>query len=234
MSAPDPCPTESVVLAFSEGELGGDEGLAVARHLGVCPDCRERAADFRTLQEAVSCLSPADAVRWHVFESPAGPAYVAATERGLARLSWTRDHDAGSFRRELEDRFPGRPVIRDRESLEEVQRELEEYFSGRRSSFDLPVDLSRVSDFERRVLRTLRTDVAFGEVIPYGELARRIGRPGAARAVGNALGKNPVAIVVPCHRVIRSDGSLGGYTGGLEFKRRLLAIEGREDLVRSV
>lgn len=233
MSAPSTCPTDHVVLAFTEGELTAGEELSVARHLGVCRECREQAVDFRAVEEALTSVPPEEAVRWHAFESPFGLTFVAATDRGLARLSWTRGHDGESFRRELEERFPDRPVVRDPGALEEVQRELEEYFSGRRSTFEVPVDLSVMSDFERRVLRTLEAAVPFGEVIPYGELARRIGRPGAARAVGNALGKNPVAIVVPCHRVIRSDGSLGGYTGGLEFKRRLLTIEGREDLARS-
>lgn len=233
MNAPNPCPADPVLAAFTQEELSGEQTLAVARHLGACRECREQAVDLRAVHEAATSLAAGEAVRWHVFESPFGPTFVARTDRGLARLSWTRDQEAGSFRRELEDRFPDRPVIRDPGSLEEVQRELEEYFSGSRSAFEVPVDLSTVSDFERRVLRTLRSEVSFGEVVPYGELARRIGRPGAARAVGNALGKNPVAIVVPCHRVIRTDGSLGGYTGGLEFKRRLLTIEGREELARS-
>lgn len=87
-----------------------------------------------------------------------------------------------------------------------------------------------MTPFQRHVPTGLREEVPFGEVIPYGQLAERIGRAGAARAVGRGLGRNPVAIVVPCHRVVRSDGSLGGYMGGVEFNRRLLALEGREDL----
>ena len=107
---------------------------------------------------------------------------------------------------------------------------MEEYFAGTRTVFDQDVDLSVLSDFERSVLQTAR-EIPYGEVIPYAELARRIDKPKASRAVGNALGHNPVAIVVPCHRIVRSDGSLGGYTGGVEFKRKLLAIEGRLDLL---
>lgn len=174
----------------------------------------------------------AAALRWDRFESTFGPVCVAATDRGLARLSATH-HDTDAFRQHLEKRYPDRPVIHDEAALRHIRRELEEYFTGRRSSFEVPVDLSVRSDFEQRVLGTLRKEVPFGEVIPYGELARRIGRPKAARAVGNALGKNPVPIVVPCHRVIRSDGSLGGYTSGLDYKRRLLSIEGRDDLLRT-
>lgn len=232
MSAVSTCPAEAEVVAFVDGSLPESDAGALTRHLAGCPTCRDRAVEYRALGGAVSALDPADAVRWQVFESRFGPTFLAGTDRGLARVSWTHDHDRESFRRELEDRFPDRPVIRDSGALEEARAELEEYFAGERSSFDLPVDLRVMSDFERRVLATVR-EVPFGEVIPYGELARRIGRPRAARAVGNALGKNPVAIVVPCHRVIRGDGSLGGYMGGVEFKRHLLAIEGREDLLRA-
>jgi len=173
-----------------------------------------------------------DVVRWAPFEASGRPVFGAVTERGLARLSWTECHDEESFRSAVEAAFPGRSVARDARALEPVRLQLAEYFEGRRERFDLAVDLSRVTAFQRRVYGKLRR-VPHGEVISYGELARRIGRPRAARAVGNALGKNPVAIVVPCHRVIRSDGTLGGYSGGLPFKRRLLAVEGREGRVRA-
>jgi methylated-DNA-[protein]-cysteine S-methyltransferase len=133
----------------------------------------------------------------------------------------------------MEERFPGRPVVRDGERLVEAERELREYFAGERSSFDLPVDLSSLSPFDRRVLEVAFRTIRFGEVVPYAELAKRIGKPKAARAVGGALGRNPVAIVVPCHRVVRSDGSLGGYGGGVRYKERLLEIEGRRDLLRA-
>lgn len=170
-------------------------------------------------------------IRWETFASPVGPAFLAATGRGLARLSWAGESDAESFRRDLEASFPERPVVRGGDLLDEARRELTEYFGGRRTMFDVPVDLRALTEFERRVLETLRSEVRFGEVVPYAELARRIDRPGAARAVGSALGRNPVAIVVPCHRVVRSDGSLGGYAGGLKFKRHLLTIEGQRDLL---
>lgn len=224
------CPPDPVLFALAEGRLEG-EGARAALHLGECEECRERAVEYRALGDAVGSLDASDAVRWDALESPFGRAFLAATRHGLARLSWTGEHDAGSFRRHLEESFPERPVVRGGGRLAEARREVEEYFEGRRSSFDFPVDLTVLSDFERQVLGTLWEEVSFGEVIPYAELARRIGRPRAARAVGNALGRNPVAIVIPCHRVIRSDGSLGGYMGGLRFKRHLLALEGREDLL---
>ncbi len=156
--------------------------------------------------------------------------YVAASERGLVRVSWGMS--LNDFVRETEARFAGRPVVRDGDALAAAERELREYFAGERSEFDVPVDLSALSEFERRVLDAARK-LGFGEVVPYSELAKRIGKPRASRAVGNALGHNPVAIVVPCHRVIRRDGSLGGYGGGLEYKERLLELEGRADLLRA-
>ena len=105
-------------------------------------------------------------------------------------------------------------------------RELENYFSGRIKRFGLPLDMRLVtSQFQQRVLEAT-ADIPFGEVASYSDIAQRIGQPAARRAVGGALGRNPVAIVVPCHRVIASDGSIGGYTGGLDIKRKLMQIEG--------
>ena len=125
----------------------------------------------------------------------------------------------------LREEFPDRPALRDPDALADVERQLAEYFAGSRRRFDLEVDLRPLTRFQRRVLEAAR-EIPYGRVVPYAELARRIGRPRASRAVGNALGHNPVGIVVPCHRVVKSDGGLGGYTGGVEFKERLLALEG--------
>lgn len=233
MTMREPCwVSEQGVLAFVSGDLEPTAELAVAEHLAECEGCREQAAEFLALGDVLPATGPDEkgAVRWDVFEvAPETPLYVAVTDRGLARVSWHQE-SSESFVRELSGRFEGRTVVRDREALSDVERELSEYFRGDRSAFDLPVDLSSLSDFERRVLEAARR-IPFGQVVPYSELARRIGKPRAARAVGNALGHNPVAIVVPCHRVVRRDGGLGGYTGGLEYKERLLAIEGRSDLL---
>jgi len=106
-----------------------------------------------------------------------------------------------------------------------VARQLEEYLAGRRREFELPVDLSECTPFHRQVLETL-AQVPWGHLVSYGELARRVGRPGAARAVGGAMAHNPVPILIPCHRVVRGDGSPGGFTSGLDWKRRLLRTEG--------
>lgn len=215
---------------FAAGELEGDAATAVAEQLGGCDPFRERAVDDRTLRGVDVCSGPG-AVRWHRFRVPFGTLRVAASDEGLVRLSWQEASD-DAFAAELRRRFPDRPVVRDRGSLAGAERQLREYFAGDRTAFDLPVDLSSLADFDRRVLRAARR-LSHGEVSSYGSLAREIGRPRAARAVGNALGRNPVAIVVPCHRVIRSDGSVGGYGGGIERKVALLRLEGREDLLRA-
>lgn len=223
--------TEEQILAYVAGDLSGEDELAIAQHLGECGECCEQAAEFTALGCCLPDCCARDTIRWHSFDAPFGKMYVAATDRGLVRVSW-QQRGPDAFVREMERRFPGRPVVRDGEMLAEAERELGEYFAGARSSFDLPVDLSSLSPFDRRVLEVAFKTIRFGEVVPYAELAKRIGKPKAARAVGSALGRNPVAIVVPCHRVVRSDGSLGGYGGGVKFKERLLEIEGRRDLLQ--
>lgn len=223
--------TEDDVLAFVAGDLDPEQALAAAEHVAGCRSCREDAAGFRALEELVPEGCAGSVVGWHRFPTPFGPMYVAATDRGLARLSWQQPGD-DAFVAELEEAFPGRVVVRRPAALAGAERQLREYFDGTRRSFDLAVDLGELSPFQRRVLRAARR-LDHGQVVPYAELARRIGRPRAYRAVGNALGGNPVAIVVPCHRVVRSDGSLGGYGGGLEYKEALLRLEGREDLLRT-
>lgn len=223
--------TDEDVLAFVADEMEDDRAAAMAEHLGECAGCLDSAVDFVTLGRALGDCCEEGAVRWHRFPVALGRLYVAATDRGLARLTWLRESDE-AFVDELRSRFPESPVVRDPEALAGVERQLREYFAGRRTRFDLAVDLSALGDFDRAVLEAARR-LGHGQVASYGQLARRIGRPRAARAVGNALGRNPVAIVVPCHRVIRSDGSLGGYGGGIGVKEELLRLEGREDLLRA-
>ncbi len=235
----EPCTfsTDSLV-AFVSGDLPLDEELTMAEHLGDCEPCSARAAELVTLRSALSECCATHVVRWHRFPTPFGDMFVAATDRGLARVSWRQEgddpgswtpQDADTFVEEMERSSPEIPIVRDARRLADVERELGEYFAGIRSRFDVAIDLSGLSHFDRQVLDAARA-IPFGEVIPYAELARRIAKPGAARAVGSALGRNPVAIVVPCHRVVRTDGSLGGYGGGVEYKERLLGLE-RGDLL---
>ena len=159
-------------------------------------------------------------VAFDVAESPVGDLLVAVTERGLARIAYRPDEAldelAGDF---------GARVLRLPRRTDSVRRELDEYFAGRRREFDLEVDLSPVPEFQRQALHEL-AQVPFGEVTTYGALAAKVGKPGAARAIGGAMNRNPIPIVLPCHRVIGSNGSLTGYAGGLERKVKLLRLEG--------
>jgi methylated-DNA-[protein]-cysteine S-methyltransferase len=228
MSAQSCLVTEDQVMAYVAGDVEPETGVELAQHLAECDACREVAVEYRTLTTCFEQVPATGALRWSQVESPFGALYLAATDQGLAWVSWRQPH-ADAVVAILEERFPDRPVVTDAQALAGWATQLVEYFAGKRTVFDLPVDLTALSDFERSVLEAARS-IPYGEVIPYAEVARRIENPGASRAVGNALGHNPVAIVVPCHRVVKSDGSLGGYTGGEQFKRRLLAIEGRLDL----
>ena len=156
-------------------------------------------------------------VRHDVVESPVGPLQIGWTDRGLARISYFED----GFEDALATTFGVRVL---RAPVDEARRELTEYFEGTRTSFDLPLDL-RVAPFHAEVLRELAL-VPYGSTDTYGALARKVGRPQAARAVGTVMNRNPIPIVLPCHRIVGANGALTGYAGGLDVKRRLLALEG--------
>ena len=169
-------------------------------------------------------------VAYEWTDSPFGRLLVAATARGVCRISF--DPDAGEHVEQLA-RAHGARVLRSPNPLRPVRGQLDEYFERRRDAFDLEVDLSAVPSFQQLVLEELRR-LPYGRTDTYGGLAARIGRPRAARAVGGALNRNPVPIVVPCHRIVGANGSLVGYAGGLERKRALLDLEaGVLDLGRS-
>jgi methylated-DNA-[protein]-cysteine S-methyltransferase len=161
-------------------------------------------------------------VAYDLVDSPVGTLLVAATERGLCRIAYDADPE-----REVDRlaRAFGMRILRSARPIEPARRQLDEYFAGSRQRFDLAVDLALQADFNRRVLRELAR-VPYGEVVTYGELAARAARPRAARAVGTVMNRNPLPIVLPCHRVIGSNGKLTGYAGGLERKESLLRLEG--------
>jgi len=161
-------------------------------------------------------------VAYDLVDTPVGDLLVAATERGLCRIAYDAEPE-----QELERlaRAFGIRVLRSAKPIETARRELDEYFDGKRQRFDLPVDISLVAEFNRRVLKELAR-VPYGEVVTYGELAARASRPRAARAVGTVMNRNPLPIVLPCHRVIGANGKLVGYAGGLERKEALLRLEG--------
>ena len=155
-------------------------------------------------------------VRYDIIDSPVGQLLVAATELGLCRISYTVEGQEDS----LAHTFGVRVL---RAPLDNARRELEQYFDGQRREFDLPIDL-RVAPFYERVLAELAR-VPYGHTETYGGLAAKVGRPRAARAVGTVMNRNPIPIVLPCHRIIGADGSLTGYGGGLPVKRALLELE---------
>lgn len=161
-------------------------------------------------------------IQWDVIQSPLGALYIAASARGLCSL------DFGVSQADFLSRLD--PLARseqDPSALSSIVEQLQAYFAGARLSFQVPLDLERLTPFQLGVLQAARR-IPPGSVWTYGEIARAIGKPKASRAVGQALGHNPMPIVIPCHRVIASDGGLGGYSGGggLQSKRFLLHLEG--------
>ncbi|HEV2902294.1 MAG TPA: methylated-DNA--[protein]-cysteine S-methyltransferase [Gaiellaceae bacterium] len=160
-------------------------------------------------------------VSYDLADTPVGPLLVAVTDRGLCRVSFDPEPD-----RELDSlaRHFGVRVLRSRRPVDPVRRELDEYFEGNRRDFDLPLDLRGREGFSRDILERL-AKVPYGEVTTYKSLAVEAGNPNAARAVGTIMNRNPIPIVLPCHRVVGSNGSLVGYGGGLDRKRLLLDLE---------
>jgi|SRR5438270_7072726 len=162
-------------------------------------------------------------VAYATLDSPVGTLLVARTPVGLVRLAYI-DADEESVLADLAARVSPRMLAAPRK-LDEPRRELDQYFAGRRDHFDLEIDWSLSRGFGRRVLQAT-AQIPFGSVSTYKQVATEAGSPRAHRAAGNALGSNPLPIVVPCHRVLHTGGGLGGYTGGLERKRLLLEVEG--------
>ena len=165
-------------------------------------------------------------VSYVVEDSPVGRLLLAATGDGLVCLHYvSRDDDLEQSLQQLAEQISPRVLLAPRR-LDAPRRELDEFFDGRRRDFDIPLDFALIKPgFTRRVLeQTAR--IPFGQTVTYKGIAGRAGNERAFRAAGTALGSNPLPIVVPCHRVLHTGGGLGGYTGGLDIKRRLLAIEG--------
>ena len=167
-------------------------------------------------------------VGYDVLASPLGPLWVAIGPKGVTTIHYGAEPSESELRRLVRVYGPG--VVPDRRRSSVLARELDEYFNGTRREFDIDVDLSGLTPFQTKILAAT-AKIPFGAVSTYGAVARRAGNAKASRAAGGALNQNPIPIVVPCHRVVGSNGSLVGYAGGLDTKRRLLAIEGA-DLAR--
>jgi methylated-DNA-[protein]-cysteine S-methyltransferase len=187
---------------------------------------RGAAVDVDAAAEAatISAVATADReglidVAVSMVESPVGDLFVAVTPEGLVRLAFDPEHVLDELAERISPRVVEAPT-----RLDPVRRELDEYFEGRRRAFDLAVDWALTGGFRRRVLEATAR-IPTGQVTTYGALATQVGKPTAARAVGNAVGSNPVAIVVPCHRVVPAGGGVGNYGGGPERKAFLLDLE---------
>jgi methylated-DNA-[protein]-cysteine S-methyltransferase len=210
MSGSSTTPSSSVEQRLRHA-AAGDEDVAL----------RARRATSRLL-ERVTREGLAD-VSYAPVESPFGTLLVAGSKRGLLRLAFPEaspDDVLEQIARRVSPRIVEAPA-----PLDAVRRELDEYFAGRRRAFELPLDRALMGTFGRRVLE-VTSQIPFGDVLTYAQVAAAAGSPRGFRAAGNALGANPIPIVVPCHRVLRSGGSLGGYGGGLDRKRWLLELEG--------
>jgi methylated-DNA-[protein]-cysteine S-methyltransferase len=201
--------TKDIEIALREAA----EALPAAAGLDVGPLIAERAAAEGLLD-----------VAYAIVDSPLGPLVVAATPRGLVRLAYTESRGEDEVVADLAAKLSPR-ILEAPERLDDARRELVEYFEGRRHGFDLPIDWSLAQGFTGEVLRQTAR-IGFGETSTYADVANRAGSPRAVRAAGNALGANPIPVVVPCHRVLRTGGALGGYTGGVERKEFLLRLEG--------
>jgi methylated-DNA-[protein]-cysteine S-methyltransferase len=183
------------------------------------------AGEAPEIAEVATAASLVD-VAYAVHDSPVGTLLLAATPRGLVRIAYLDATEQERILEELARRVSPRILLAPRR-LDEDRRQLEEYFSGKRQIFELPIDWRLCAGFGRRVL-TATARIPFGALSTYKQVATEAGSPRASRAAGNALGANPMPIVVPCHRVVHSGGGLGGYTGGLERKQLLLGVEGHE------
>lgn len=243
-----PCRPDRLFVSYVLGEMPAGKRQELERHSRTCPECRLRLTSFRSagstldrmfsraprrvdiasaekLLAALLTQVPEQRLHYDVARFPQfGPIFAAATDRGLCFLSFRESAEAEYLERWSAADFT---VVRSEEALKETMNQLGRYFSGSLRKFDLPLDLRFATDFTRDVLRETAR-IGFGQVRTYQDIARAIKKPSATRAVGNALGKNPVPVVIPCHRVVATGGGLGGFTGGLSFKRKLLRVEGIE------
>jgi methylated-DNA-[protein]-cysteine S-methyltransferase len=193
------------------------QGTADARDTGV-----QATAAAKRVSERAAANGLAD-ISYAPIDSPFGTLHAATTKRGLVRVAFPEESIESvleALARGLSPRIVEAPA-----SLEPIKRELDEYFAGRRRTFEIPLDWSLIGPFGRRVLHAT-AEIPYGGYLSYAEVASEAGSPRGSRAAGNALGANPIPIVIPCHRVLRTGGAIGGYGGGLDRKRYLLELEG--------
>lgn len=236
------------MAAHVAGDLCAQDEHWLHEHTDDCDYCANELRRYDTLDEALAAcggicadiheppsisLPRRDRMWYTRVESPLGDLILAATRDGLREIDFGKEVSEMDFVRRV--RESGADAVRLEQceraepeaqlTLQRTAQELQEYFNGQRARFDVPLDWGSMPPFRRAVLEATAS-VPFGHLDTYGGIARRIGNPKATRAVGNALGRNPLPVIVPCHRVVRSDASLGGYTGGLDIKEHLLQLEG--------
>lgn len=238
----DPCDiAEAAMPDLVIGDLAPPDEAWVRTHTLTCSYCSDLLHSYEdvcsTLDECDSLLTSGRAeiaappvtslglasLRYGYMSSPVGDILLGVSDDGVAEISYLSEHDPYESLRELENR--GFLVYERQDAVTPVAEQLQDYFAHQRHDFDVPVDLTGVTDFTQRVLHSSQR-IPYGKVWTYGDIAREIGQPRASRAVGNALGRNPIPVIIPCHRVILSSGAMGWYTGGPEIKRTLLGIEG--------
>lgn len=210
----------------------------IDEHTAHCGYCQRQLTGFQRLDHLLSefesnCCADVTAppfrnrtreiARYGTMDSPLGVLLIAVTNEGVCEIDFGRNRTVDEICDRLNER--GFDPIPDQTAIQPVVDQLSEYFQGRRNTFDVPVDFSHLSPFARDVLQATAA-VPSGGVATYSDIARQIGNPGASRAVGNALGRNPVPIILPCHRVVPADHSIGKYTGGVDIKVKLLSLEG--------
>jgi methylated-DNA-[protein]-cysteine S-methyltransferase len=200
--------------------IADDVTRGLARAFPAAPD------HLRDLHERLAAAAQQDGVldvAYRTLDTPVGTLLLAATEQGLVRVAFaSENHD--TVLQAIADRISPR-ILNAPARLDAVARQLDDYFAGTRRSFDVALDWRLSAGFRRTVLHRLAEDVGYGRTATYAALAQLAGRPKAVRAVGTACATNPLPVVVPCHRVVRTDGGLGGYGGGIDAKRTLLSLE---------
>jgi len=227
----DPCDLcEAALPGYVLDELVESDRDWIAEHTKHCNYCRNELNSFEALDDLldlceVECDFESKCVKasWSRINTPIGELTVAVSPKGVCEIGFGWIDDDASFVERLVGR--GYVPVRDDVAVLPVAHELADYFSGLRKTFDLPVDLGGVSDFSRAVLGATLA-VPFGQTQTYADIARAIGKPRASRAVGNALNRNPVPLLVPCHRIVPASGGIGNYAVDPTVKERLLSLEG--------
>ena len=234
----DPCDIVCAALpALLLNDLAPVDRTFLDEHIAGCGSCRRQLVDYRTVETALDAccecdppqppalpIPPKAATAWYgEIESPVGHLYVAASANGVCEIDFASSHGQADVMRRLERR--GFRPVANQTAIVAIAEQLNQYFSGARERFEVPLDFSGITPFTRAVL-TATSEIPFGRLSTYRQIAQAIGQPTATRAVGNALGRNPLPVIVPCHRIVRSDSSIGGYTGGLDIKQHLLKLEG--------